>query len=260
MYLTKKDLLSTKNFFKIFLKDRYLGSRLGLIWSVITPFALFAIYTFVFGFVFNTKLPGDNSSLSYVIWLLSALAPWIAMTESIIYGVNSLWSNASIIKNIPVKIETITIASVLTGMLPLFIGLMFVISLSLFFGGGFRSTFFLLIPLVLLFLIFAISMSLILAPITVVFRDLSLALPTILIIILFSTPIFYSINALPKILQYISALNPFYIIIESMRVSLVGGSYPSIFSYIWLITLTSILMSFGLTATRRIKGSIHGFL
>jgi lipopolysaccharide transport system permease protein len=63
--LDKRDLRLTFNLFKMMLRDRYLGSALGGAWAILNPLMLLGLYTFVFGFVFRSKLPGVDSTFAY---------------------------------------------------------------------------------------------------------------------------------------------------------------------------------------------------
>ena len=71
------------NLFKMNVRDRYLGSSLGSFWAISNPLFMLALYTYIFGFVFKVKLPGAESTLAYVIWLIIGYGPWIATTEAI---------------------------------------------------------------------------------------------------------------------------------------------------------------------------------
>src|SRR4051812_31826363 len=54
----RRDVSTVRNFFRMFLRDRFLGSRLGTAWAVLNPLMMLGIYTYVFAFVFKARLPG----------------------------------------------------------------------------------------------------------------------------------------------------------------------------------------------------------
>src|SRR5260370_35224213 len=70
------------NFLKMGLRDRFLGSTLGLVWAIANPLLMMGIFTFVFAFVFRSRLPGAQPSLSFVIWLISGYGPWLATSAT----------------------------------------------------------------------------------------------------------------------------------------------------------------------------------
>ena len=90
----RQDLRLAVNLWKMAVRDRYLGSSLGSFWAVANPLFMLALYTFVFGFVFKVRLPGAESTLEYVIWLIVGYGPWIATTEAIMA--------AMVVRNIPI--------------------------------------------------------------------------------------------------------------------------------------------------------------
>ena len=94
------DLRLILNIFKMRIRDRYLGSALGIIWAILHPLFLLGTYTFVFGFVFKTKIPGSDTTLSYAIWMISGFVPYLAFTESVNDSANSVVSSAALVKNI----------------------------------------------------------------------------------------------------------------------------------------------------------------
>lgn len=72
---SRKDLHMVVNAFKMNLRDRYMGSALGLFWAIINPLIFLGLYTFIFGFVFKAKVPGSETTLAYSIYLISGFEP-----------------------------------------------------------------------------------------------------------------------------------------------------------------------------------------
>ncbi len=81
-------------YLRIMFRDRFIGSSLGVIWAIASPVFLLGIFTFVFGFVFRAKLPGAETSLSYVIWLISGYGPWLSISEGISSSAGVIIANA----------------------------------------------------------------------------------------------------------------------------------------------------------------------
>lgn len=223
---TNSDFKMLWNFFKNFIRDKYLGSRIGGLWGVFQPLIMFIIFTFVFGFMFKTKIPGVDGTFSYAIWLITGYGPWLAISESIVVSSSSIVSSSGMIKNVHFKNELLPIAAVFTGILPLIVSFAFVVILMII-NGDYPSKYVLFLPLIILVhFVFLISISLTLSAINVFYRDLSYALPNILIIILFVSPIFYPVDNVPNILQKISFFNPFYIITEGYRDCFINKKLP----------------------------------
>lgn len=253
----RQDIKTVWNFFRMFLRDRFLGSRLGMIWAVANPVIMLSIYTFVFAFVFKSRLPGASSTMSYSTWLIAGFGPWLAISEGITSSASSIHGNAGLIKNMAFKTECLPIAAVMLGMVPLVISLAFVCVLMAVDGQALTWHALAVIPAIVLLFAFIAGLGLGLAPLVAFFRDIGVALPNILMIILFASPILYPLEATPRILQLVSAWNPFVILVEWIRKPLLYHEFPSIWGLLWVIFLTVVIDSFTLKAFRRVKGYLH---
>lgn len=242
------------------LRDRYLGSVLGIIWAIINPLLLLSIYTIIFAFVFKAKLPGADTSIAYVLWLISGLGPWFAISEGLITSSNSLHSNAGILKNLSVNIECLPISAALCGLVPLIVSLVFLFPLSI--SQGLYPTWHALaiIPAIIGLLYLVIVFGLGLSVLTLIFRDIGVALPNLLILVLFSSPILYPITALPAFIREYAKWNPIYIIAEWVRLPLIEHQIPPITGLIWLYLFSTIVGLFTLTAFRRVKSYLHALV
>ncbi|MGH9905651.1 MAG: ABC transporter permease [Pyrinomonadaceae bacterium] len=105
-----------------------------------------------------------------------------------------------------------------------------------------------------------VSLGFFLAALNVFFRDLGYALPSMLLVLLFATPIFYPIDSTPRVAQLISTFNPFYIIAEGYRQPLVYHQLPN-FAGLCYVALLSLLLGYaGLLSFRRVKGYFEAVL
>lgn len=233
---------------------------MGLTWSVLQPTLLLLVYTFVFGFVLQIRLPGATTSLDYVVWLFAGLVPWLALQESIIQGSNSLVTHSQIVKNLPIRLEMIPIATSLVGVYLLLVGQAMTLILLLFSGISMTWWILLLIPLNFLLLALGAAISLLLAPAAAVYRDLIHLLPTILIVILFLTPIIYPADLLPGALQALADFNPLYALIDSMRQVVYEGTAPSPRSLLIASASVGLFALVGLRSFRRVSGSVSAYV
>lgn len=252
----RRDARTIWNFFRMFVRDRFLGSRLGSIWAVANPALLFSIYTFVFGFVFRARLPGAESTLAYTIWLIAGYGLWLAVSEALTSAANSIHANAGIVKNMPFKTECLPLAASLMGLIPLAVSVVFLLVLLPFDGNTPTWHALIILPACALTLAFVAGLGLGLAPIVAFYRDIGVAMPSVLMMVLFASPIFYPISALPAWAQFLSQANPFYILTEWVREPLIFHRLPSPLGLLWVLLLTIGVWSFSLPAFRRIKGHL----
>lgn len=250
----KQDIRLAFNLFKMNVRDRYLGSSLGSFWAIANPLFMLALYTFVFGFVFKVRLPGADTTLGYVIWLIIGYGPWIATTEAILASTTSVVGAAGVVKNMAFKTELLPISAAFVGLISLGVSLCFLLILMII-EGHVPDWHIVWLPLIVTLQFFLlVSLGLWLSAINVFVRDLSMALPNMLTIIMFVTPIFYPMESMPTLVRKVSFANPFYLIADAYRGVLLHNTTPSLagMSYIFLLSLT--VFYFGLAAFRRAKG------
>jgi len=258
--LSPQDIQFIFNFLKMNIRDRYLGSALGSLWAILNPMIMFAIYTFVFGYVFKAKIPGAETSLGYAIWLIAGYGPWLAISEGLLSATTSVVAGTGLIKNLAFKTELLPVAAALTGLVPLFVSICFLVVLLTIDGNTMSWHVIFVIPTIILQFAFIISLGFFFAAINVFVRDFGIILPNLLVMLVFVTPIFYPESSTPPLLQSISTFNPFYIVCHAYRQALIFHQIPSIISLLYVGAISWLLSSMGLRFFCRLKGSFEAML
>lgn len=258
----RNDCRMIYNFFKINLKDRYLASSLGGLWAILNPVIMLSIFTFIFGFVYRAKLPGSSTTLAYVAWLISGYGPWLAMNEGLLNASNAVVSNTGVVKNMAFKTEILPIASTLVSIVPLLVSLVFLSVVMFFYGNLPTWHVLLIIPVIALMYFFMFGIGFFLSAVTVFLRDLIIVLPNILMMILFVSPIFYTLEYMPKPIQFVSSLNPFYILTEGFRQPLIYHAIPAklVYGLLYVFILSCVLYFVGLSRFKKVKGFFTSFV
>lgn len=233
-----------------------MASALGGVWAILNPIIMLSIFTFIFGFVYRAKLPGASTTLSYVVWLISGYGPWLAISEGLLNSSNSIISNTGIVKNMAFKTEVLPIASIFVSIVPLLVSLLF-LSIIMFCDGNAPTWHALMIiPVIAIMYFFMFGLGFFLSAITVFLRDLAIVLPNLLMMILFVSPIFYTLEYMPKPIQVVSTANPFYILTEGFRQPLVYHTISGnlIYGLVYVLLLATGLYFIGLNRFRKVKG------
>lgn len=254
MDFNRSDLRLILNLAKMNIRDRYLGSILGLLWAVINPLLMLGMYTFIFGFVFKAKLPGSETTFAYALWLISGLVPYIAVSEGLITTAGSVVAGASMVKNVVFKSETIPYAAVLTAIIPFGVGITFLMILLCIDGNYPTWHAILLIPLALVQFAFLSGIGLFLAATSVFIRDIMQALSTAITFLMFFTPIFYTKEMMPTILQKVTFFNPLYHMTQPYRDILLYHRLPDMLGICYVILLAVLFNLAGLKYFRLLKG------
>jgi ABC-type polysaccharide/polyol phosphate export permease len=171
------------------LKARYRGSALGFLWSFINPLLLLGIYTFVFA----TIMPNRTKGLQpYALFMLSGILPWTWFSASLTDASGSLIAGGNLIKKVLFPAEVLPIVSVLANMVHFLLPLPLVLFLIVIFHRTPDLAGLAWLPAVVLVqLVFTTGLALVLAALTVHFRDIRDILANVLMLWFFSTPIIY---------------------------------------------------------------------
>ena len=191
------------------LKARYRGSVLGFLWSFINPLLLLLIYTFVFTVI----MPNRNElAQPYAVFMFCGILPWNWFSSSLMEASGSLVSGGNLIKKVLFPAEILPLVNVLANMVHFFLGLLILAAFMIYnqhFPDWGDMIWFPVVVLVQL--IFTLGLTLMLAALTVHFRDIRDLLANLITLWFFATPIIYyykmaSVQSFAKFFNY----NPFY--------------------------------------------------
>jgi ABC-type polysaccharide/polyol phosphate export permease len=212
------------------LKARYRGSFFGFLWSFLNPFLLLCVYTIVFGLILRPRDPSFSSPISYALFLFTGLLPWTWFSSSILESSNVLMVHSGLLRKIMFPAEILPITVVLTNLVNFVLGLPILFLFYIVFGHKISFWIFFLPVCILLELTLVLGLSLIVAPLSVIFKDLQNIIANLITLWFFSTPIIYpfSFPAIQNnpILKIYLLLNPMTHVIESYHYSLFYGSLP----------------------------------
>jgi lipopolysaccharide transport system permease protein len=221
---------------------------LGFLWPVIVPLVMLAVYTFVFGYVFQARWQiGERSSspTQYALILFAGLTAFNIFSETINRSTTLIVGMPNYVKKVVFPLEVYPLVVLANALTLSLINLLLLVVGNLVLAGSFSKTIFLL-PLAYLPLIFlCLGLGWFLASLGVYIRDLAQAMPVITTLLFFLSPIVYQIEAVPERLRQILYLNPLTTIIDGFRqVLLLGGPLPWLSWGIWT-GLTFILAVLG---------------
>ena len=205
-------------------KIRYKQTMIGALWVVLQPLLTMAILTLVFGRF--AKIPSDG--LPYALFAFVGLLPWMYVSQAVIGGGSSLIRNSKLISKVYFPRLTIPLGAVATPLVDL--ALSFAALLGLMAWFGVTPTWRLLaLPAYLLFaVITALAASLCFSALNVRYRDVGYAIPFVIQIWMYASPVAYPVALVPERWRMLYGLNPMASIIQGFRWSLIGGESPEI--------------------------------
>ncbi len=205
--LTKKDL-----------KQRYLGSYLGILWAFIQPTISVLIFWFVFQVGFKA-MPIDN--FPFVLWLVCGMFPWFYFSDGLVGATNSIAANSFLVKKVVFRVSLLPIIQLMSALI---VNLFFVVMLMLMFVAyGYEPSIYWIQVVYYLFGLVCLTfgLSLITSSLTVFLKDISQIVNMLLQFGFWGTPIFWSLKMIPESYQIFFKCNPMYYIVEGYRNSFI---------------------------------------
>jgi lipopolysaccharide transport system permease protein len=212
-------------------KVRYKQTLLGATWALLQPLVLMLIFNFIFG-----RLAGIKSgAVPYALFAFAGLLPWTFFANAITNSGNSLVNSTNLITKVYFPRMLIPMASVAAGLVDLGIALILMAVLMVYYGVGFHLHLLMLPVLIALVTGLAIGVGMWMSALNVKYRDVRHALPFIVQIWMFSSPVIYPV---PDRWRWLLALNPMTGIIQAFRSALFGKPFD------WSVLGISAIISF----------------
>lgn len=202
------------------IKVRYKQTALGVLWVIIQPVTTMLIFTLLFGRF--AGLDVHTGGIPYPLFAFAGLLPWMYFANALTTSGNSLVTSSNLITKIYFPRMIVPAAAVAAGLVDFLIGSIVLAVLMFIYGMGVTQWLFLLPLLVLLLTLLVFSVGLLLSGLNVKYRDIRYALPFLIQIWMFVSPVIYPSTILPKKWLWVLALNPMTGIIEGFRAALFG--------------------------------------
>jgi len=236
------------------ISGRFRDSSLGYLWLALIPIAMLLLYTYVFGVVFRLRWPNSGGSdlSTFALFLFTGLIAHGWLSDAANRAASLMQNNAAFVKKIAFPLPLLPVISVISS------GVHFLISLAVCLAGScFLGNFYiawLALPLVILpFFLILLGLSWLFAGIGVFFRDLGHAMPLVMMVLSYLSPVFYPISAVPEPIASLLYMNPMTSIIELFRSIILLGLWPGIDSLVSLWLFATLLMTIGLALFLRLR-------
>ncbi|WP_341884220.1 ABC transporter permease [Synechococcus sp. UW140] len=209
---------------------RYRGSMLGIGWSLITPLAMLAVYTFVFSQVFQARWGGleQRGPLEFATNLFAGLIVFNFFSECASRAPSLVISNPNYVKKVVFPLETLGSVAVGSAIFHAITSLVILMIFQLIAFGSIPITL-LWLPLVWLpLLVGSLGVTWLLCAAGVFLRDINQFIGVILNMLMFLSPVFYPLSAMPQKFKPFLQLNPLAEIMEQTRRVCLQGTQPEL--------------------------------
>jgi ABC-type polysaccharide/polyol phosphate export permease len=203
---------------------RYKQAVLGFAWAVLTPLAMMAVFTIFFQRVARV----DTGGAPYALFAYLGLLPWTFFSTAVAQGGQSLVTNAQLVNKVYCPREVFPLANLVVAGIDTTIAVSALAVLFVVTGYAPKLTSLWLPVLLLVQVAFTFGLTLITSAVLVFFRDLRHALPIVLQLGLFATPVAYGMDVVPPSLQVVyCAANPLAPVIDGYRRTILLGLPPN---------------------------------
>ena len=236
------------------LKVRYKQTALGVAWVVMQPLMMTIIFTVFLGKL--ARVPSDGSP--YPLFVFAGMLPWIFVSGSIIASGNSLVGNSNLITKVYFPRIMIPAAMVCGRLFDFLVSLIVFGGVLFYYDVGLTKGLLMLPVLAVLMTILALSIGMWAAAVNVKFRDVSVALPVLVQLWMFTSPVVYpsgivlSHNNIRPIFRWLYTLNPMVGIIDNFRAAVLGNpfNWPALLS---AAVITFVLFIYASYEFRRLE-------
>lgn len=228
---------------------RYKQTALGIAWAVLQPLAAMLVFTVFLGNL--VRVPSND--VPYALFAYVGLLPWTYFANAATNSSESLVTNAQLISKVYFPRLVIPIAAVMSGLIDFAIGFILLLGLMLVFGVLPRPTAVLAVPLVGLLLLAALSVGVWLSALDLQYRDVRYAIPFLIQVWLFATPVVYSSSVVPPQYRALYGLNPMAGVIEAFRWVLLDRSQPDLGLVVVSVVVILVVLATGLLYFRRME-------
>ena len=201
---------------------RYKQTAIGVAWVMLQPLIALLIFTAIFGVM--AKLPSDG--VWYPAFAMTALLPWTYFAQAVARSGESIVTNARIVSKIYFPRLWLPIATVVSPLVDFALSMILLFGLLIYAGIPLTWKVITLPGFILLAMLMALGISLFTSALNAKYRDVGHALPFIMQIWMYATPIVYSVSLVPERWRWLYGLNPMVGVIEGFRWALLGRTAP----------------------------------
>ena len=225
-YYNQRDLLLS--YVRKDLKERYVGSVIGFYWSVLNPLILLGIYTFVFSVIFRVRFGEGEGLVNAALYIFCGMVPWMAFSEAVGRSTGVLIDNANLIKKVMFPSKILPMYLVFSHAVNLLIGFGILLGAAIF-AGMTPTPYLAFLPLYVgAQLLLTLGCCWWSAALNVFIRDMAQVIGQFMIVWMYLSPIFYSVDFIPQEYRQYAYINPMTRLIEGYRDMFLTGRMPDL--------------------------------
>jgi lipopolysaccharide transport system permease protein len=234
-------------------KARYKQTYLGGFWAVFRPLVSMVLFTIIFGHLAGIK-PGGG--LPYALFVYPGLLAWTYFSSCVTGGASGIANNAGLLSKAYFPRIYAPLSAIIAPLVDFALSLVTLVGLYVYYHHMPNWHVIFLPFFLVLAVLIGLGIGLWLSGITVRFRDVPFALPFVLQLWMYLTPVIYPVTLVPERYRWLLALNPAAAVVDGFRWCLLGASPPSVTALVINVAITTALVGTGLYYFRRVERTI----
>jgi lipopolysaccharide transport system permease protein len=202
---------------------RYKQAAFGVAWALLQPVTQMIIFTVLFNRLAGIRA---DAPVPYTVFCFSGVVIWSLFSVGLTQASNSLVENANVIGKVWFPRVVVPLASVLAAGVDFLIAFAVLLVVMPAFGVGFHLSMLMTLPLALLAAFTACAFGFWTSAINLQYRDVRYALPFVLQLLIFVTPVFYPPSLIPERWRVLLSLNPMAAVVDGFRAALFAQPMP----------------------------------
>jgi lipopolysaccharide transport system permease protein len=231
------------------LKVRYKQTIFGALWAVIQPFMLMVVFSLFLGSIGGIAPAG----VPYPLFAFAGLVPWTLFSQGVVGSSASLVGSSNLIQKVYFPRLLLPVSAIGSYLLDFVIAMAVLGLMMIYFGVVPSATVLCVVPLTALALTASLAAGIGLSALNVRYRDVKYAVPFLVQLWLFASPVAYSANVVPERWRAIYQLNPMTGILEGFRWALLGQGSPPLGAILVSSCVTAVVLVVGVAYFRRVE-------
>jgi lipopolysaccharide transport system permease protein len=244
------DLLRTLNAHRI--NVRYRQTVLGVTWAVLQPLLMMTIFVTVFSYL--ARVPSEG--VPYAVFAYAALLPWTFFSTAVTNATGSLVGHTQLITKVYFPREILPLTYVVAAFFDFLLGLVVLGGLMVWFEIPLTIATAHLIPVVALLCAWIVAVSLLVSAAQVRWRDVGVAIPVLVQLAMFASPVIYPLGLVPDAWRPWYLLNPLAGIINSFRDVLLRGQQPEPLPLAYAMAVTAVALPLAYVLFKRAEATM----
>jgi lipopolysaccharide transport system permease protein len=243
--------------------EKYSGSILGSLWSLLMPLVNILIFTIVFSKIMGARLAMaglPQSEFNYSLYLVSGLLAWNCFAACVTRTTNLYQEKAGIITKVNISLRVLPLYVILSETIIYLISMVFFVIFALLVDHQFHWTMMLLPVIFILQQIVAYSLGLLFATFSVFIRDIRELVTIVFHVWFWFTPIVYAIAILPESGMNLMNYNPAFHVVNAYRQVFLLGEVPPLTLFLYMTAAAAALLAFAVYVNRHLQSDIRDFI